>query len=83
MVRALHRLGSDSTRDVCILVLVGEIFEAPLLGLGNKKCGEDSCQHEEGENLHAIRGQFFRWLSDKRIQIILTCAQRICSCHQC
>lgn len=36
--RAFHRLGSgsDSTRDICFLILVGEVFEGSLLGLRDK-----------------------------------------------
>lgn len=58
--RAFRYLGSDSTGDVCLLVLVGECFEGLLLGLWDKQRGEDSRQHEEGKDFHAIRRQSFR-----------------------
>jgi len=56
--RAFHRLGSDSTRDIRFLILVGDIFEGLLLGLGDKKCGENSCQHKEGKDFHDVFNEF-------------------------
>ena len=51
-----RRLHSPSyARDEAILTLVTQLFERALLGLGNEQCGENTGEHEEGEDLQTVR----------------------------
>ena len=58
MLRDLELLCSRLRRlpcaDEAVLALVRDVFERPLLGLGDEERREDSSQHEEGEDLENV-----------------------------
>jgi hypothetical protein len=51
--RRLHLPGH--ARDEAILILVTQLFERTLLGLGNEQSGENTGEHEKREDLQTVR----------------------------